>query len=138
MLPDVAWPAARSAALWAMGVLPKAKRPRWGPRGRWSQRETNQVLARGCREGPWSGQVGLSNLLSARSLLSKGASKMLRATGHAHMVTSNGISAEKLLGVAAHFHIQKLLKLRGCRFASGNRKIRRILNAQTISISIRN
>ena len=67
---------------------------------------------------------------------------MLRATGHAHMVTSNGISAEKLLGVAAHFHIQKLLKLRGCRFAaagqtaSGNRKIRRILNAQTISISI--
>ena len=41
---------------------------------------------------------------------------MLRATGHAHMVTSNGISAEKLLGVAAHFHIQKLLKLRGCRF----------------------
>ena len=43
---------------------------------------------------------------------------MLRATGHAHMVTSNGISAEKLLGVAAHFHIQKLLKLRGCRFAA--------------------
>ena len=28
----------------------------------------------------------LSNLLSARSLLSKGASKMLRATGHARMV----------------------------------------------------
>ena len=33
----------------------------------------------------------LSNLLSARSLLShaKGASKMLRATGHARMVMSN-------------------------------------------------
>ena len=29
----------------------------------------------------------LSNLLSARSLLSKGASKMLRATGHARMVS---------------------------------------------------
>ena len=38
----------------------------------------------------------LSNLLSARSLLShKGASKMLRATGHARMVTSDVVLTTK-------------------------------------------
>ena len=39
----------------------------------------------------WEGARGLSNLLSARSLLShapKGASKMLRATGHARMASA--------------------------------------------------
>ena len=45
---------------------------------------------------------GLSNLLSARSLLShKGASKMLRATGHARMVTLRGTRHAKRGGAAA-------------------------------------
>ena len=58
---------------------------------------------------------------------------MLRATGHAHMVTSNGISAKKLLGVAAHFHIQKLVKLRGCRFAAAGQTAFGLVTAENTS-----
>ena len=62
---------------------------------------------------------------------------MLRATGHAHMVTSNGISAEKLLGVAAHFHIQKLLKLRGCRFAAAGQTARLVTEKYVGSLMLK-
>ena len=55
--------------------------------------------------------VTLSNLLSARSLLShsfshilaKGASKMLRATGHARMVTCNPVALTGLRGSFLRF-----------------------------------
>ena len=38
-------------------------------------------------DGPYARLAVIQSLLSARSLLSKGASKMLRATGHARMVS---------------------------------------------------
>ena len=65
------------------GVLPSAKRPE----GR---------AARGRPGNVWQDIMILSNMLSARSLLSKGASKMLRATGHARMVNHDHPSTLEL------------------------------------------